>query len=689
MKQKLPLFFMTLALLNISLCAKADLKKTVNVFLPGTISGVISESEKSQVTDLTVTGTINGDDIRFIREMAGVDVKGQPVEGSLIRLDLSGVEISAAGGYYYQSSDPEQGVTSYYATSGIIGSYFMCKSKLRECILPKYVKEIKDYAFAESDLESITISEGLEIVGSYTFARTKLRECVLPNSVNGIKDYAFYDSALQLITFPESLDYIGWYAFSGCNFQSLTVPEGIAWIAPSAFANCVLLETVNLPSTVSVINPDAFEGDINLIHININEANPKFASIEGTVVSKDLMKLYLCPPGIGPVYNIPASITEIEPVAFTYCSKLAQFSVDAANAAFESQGAFLLDKKKGLVAYAPSVKDRVVIPEGVENICKGAFRSSDIQEVVFPQSLRNISDEAFIWSGITSISFSPNMESSQLKTIQTAAFCCCQNLKEITLPLSLKGIGEGAFTGCTNLSSVNLPTDLDSISSSAFSDCEALKKVVVPRAKKYGSGVFWSSGVETVEFLTPIDSIPSNLFRRCASLKEITIPEGVKSVKLGAFSDCSSLEKVNLPESLEEIDGNAFCYTNIKDFTIPKNVKKLGLFMLSINDDVTVYSMSPVPPLAVDELGNAFYPRGEGTLYVPSGCKDAYLAAAPWNEFGNIYEFDPAGVDGVMMEDGMEVKEVYSSDGTRLDGMQPGMNIVRAKNGRIHKVIVR
>jgi len=384
MKQKQLLFFMTLALLNISLCAKADLKKTVNVFLPGTISGVISESEKSQVTDLTVTGTINGDDIRFIREMAGVDVKGQPVEGSLIRLDLSGVEISAAGGYYYQSSDPEQGVTSYYATSGIIGSYFMCKSKLRECILPKYVKEIKDYAFAESDLESITISEGLEIVGSYTFARTKLRECVLPNSVNGIKDYAFYDSALQLITFPESLDYIGWYAFSGCNFQSLTVPEGIAWIAPSAFANCVLLETVNLPSTVSVINPDAFEGDINLIHININEANPKFASIEGTVVSKDLMKLYLCPPGIGPVYNIPASITEIEPVAFTYCSKLAQFSVDAANAAFESQGAFLLDKKKGLVAYAPSVKDRVVIPEGVENICKGAFRSSDIQEVVFP-----------------------------------------------------------------------------------------------------------------------------------------------------------------------------------------------------------------------------------------------------------------------------------------------------------------
>ena len=33
MKQKLLLYSMTLALLNISLCAKADLKKTVNVSL--------------------------------------------------------------------------------------------------------------------------------------------------------------------------------------------------------------------------------------------------------------------------------------------------------------------------------------------------------------------------------------------------------------------------------------------------------------------------------------------------------------------------------------------------------------------------------------------------------------------------------------------------------------------------------
>lgn len=669
MKQKLLLYFMTLALLNISLCAKADLKKTVSLAMPGTISEYISEGEKNQITDLTVSGDINGDDVRFIREMAGVDVDGNQINGSLVRLDISDANIVEGGGAYFIYSYNIYYKELYMTKNGYLGSSFFATTKLRDCILPKSIKGINRGAFAGSEIRTITIFGGLVYIGDY------------------------------------------------------------------AFANCQFLESLTIPSTVTYISNSAFYKSNNILNLIVDEGNMTYASVEGGLASKDKTKLYFCLPGIGPVFNIPESITMIEPMAFENCSKLTQFTVDATNAIFEALGALLLDNKNNVVAYAPAASGSVTIPDGIENICEGAFCNSKVQEVVLPQSLKNISHNAFSYSSLSSVSFSPNVENSQLKTIQSCAFwscdkltkfklpstleligdsafsfCssleeinipskikvipemafyCCSNIKELNLPAELKGIGEYAFSQCSNISELNLPTDLDSLSKEAFSYCTALKKVVVPRAKKYGNAVFWSSGVETVEFLTPIDSIPSNLFRSCTSLKEITIPEGVKSVKWGAFCQCSSLEKVTLPESLEEIDANGFCLTNIKEFTIPKNVKKLGMFMLSVNDDVTVYSMSPVPPLAVDEPENAFNPNGKGTLYVPSGCKDAYLAAAPWNEFGNIYEFDPAGVDGVMMEDGMEVKEVYSSDGTRLDGMQPGMNIVRAKNGRIHKVIVR
>lgn len=670
MKQKLLLYFMTLALLNISLCAKADLKKTVSLAMPGTISEYISEGEKNQITDLTVAGDINGDDVRFIREMAGVDVEGNHIDGNLVRLDISDANIVEGGDAYFIYSYGYY-KELYMTKNGYLGSSFFATTKLRDCILPKSIKVISSGAFAGSEIRAITISDGLVYIGDY------------------------------------------------------------------AFANCQFLESLTIPSTVTYISKNAFYKSNNILNLIVDEGNMKYASVEGGLASKDKTKLYFCLPGIGPVFNIPESITMIEPMAFESCSKLTQFTVDATNTIFEALGALLLDNKNNVVACAPAASGSVTIPDGIENISESAFCNSKVQEVVLPQSLKNISHNAFSYSSLSSVSFSPNVENSQLKTIQSCAFWSCDkltkfklpstleligdsafslcsnleeinipakikvipemafyrcsNIKKINLPAELKGIGEYAFSQCSNISELNLPTDLDSISGDAFSFCTALKKVVVPRANKYGRAVFLGcTGVETVEFLTPIDSIPITMFRGCGSLKEVSIPEGVKSVKFGAFCECSSLEKVALPESLEEIDINGFCLTNIKEFIIPKNVKKLGSFMLSINDDVTVYAMSPVPPIATCEGGeNAFSPRGKGTLYVPAGSKEAYLAAAPWNEFGNIYEFDPAGVDGVMMEDGMEVKEVYSSDGTRLDGMQPGMNIVRTKNGRIHKVIVR
>lgn len=50
--------------------AKVDVKKA------GSLSSLIGDDVKFNITDLTVTGDINGDDIALIREMAGADVNG-------------------------------------------------------------------------------------------------------------------------------------------------------------------------------------------------------------------------------------------------------------------------------------------------------------------------------------------------------------------------------------------------------------------------------------------------------------------------------------------------------------------------------------------------------------------------------------------------------------------------------------
>src|SRR5215469_701117 len=86
-------------LLHFSLSAQTSL--TLNVATAGTLPTLINSSQKFQITDLTLTGNLNGTDILFIREMAGVDCFANATSGILTVLDLSSINIVSGGDYYY------------------------------------------------------------------------------------------------------------------------------------------------------------------------------------------------------------------------------------------------------------------------------------------------------------------------------------------------------------------------------------------------------------------------------------------------------------------------------------------------------------------------------------------------------------------------------------------------------------
>lgn len=44
----------------------------VNVEEPGTLPNKISNADKDRITDLKIIGELNGTDVRFVREMAGL-----------------------------------------------------------------------------------------------------------------------------------------------------------------------------------------------------------------------------------------------------------------------------------------------------------------------------------------------------------------------------------------------------------------------------------------------------------------------------------------------------------------------------------------------------------------------------------------------------------------------------------------
>lgn len=54
----------------------------------GTLPQRISSSKKNLITNLKIIGEINGTDLKFIREMAGEDIKDHSTDGKLSILDL-------------------------------------------------------------------------------------------------------------------------------------------------------------------------------------------------------------------------------------------------------------------------------------------------------------------------------------------------------------------------------------------------------------------------------------------------------------------------------------------------------------------------------------------------------------------------------------------------------------------------
>lgn len=176
MRRILPAFLMLL----LSVVAHAQLKLTLHVAQAGTLPSLISEADKYNIDDLTLTGDLNGTDILFLREVMGRNYEGdKSTPGILSRLDISGANIVNGGVDY----------APFCGTSeNVIGlSMFKWSSKLNYVSLPRSVTYIDSSAFKDCrELKTVKINGE----GVYYTIRTdvfkycyRLREIHLEQSV--------------------------------------------------------------------------------------------------------------------------------------------------------------------------------------------------------------------------------------------------------------------------------------------------------------------------------------------------------------------------------------------------------------------------------------------------------------------------------------------------------------------------
>ena len=384
------------------LCTTANaLEKSVTLTEAGTLSSQITEQEKKDITDLTISGPINTADILFIRQMTGADNgDNKPINtGKLQRLNLRAARFTKSTGSYFFMKKGSSNVGYGISENDLVDQYmFYGCNQLVEVKLPANTQKINNNAFNGC---------------------SKLTSCAIPVAVTHIGDNTFAKcEALTEVNIPGAVSYIGNGAYTGCiaiktvNFNNdCEVKE----IRANTFNGCSALKSVKLSSAVEELGSKSFA---NCASLN--------------------------------TFTLPASF--IGKAADTFLNTpIKNYEVEDDIEGFSAVGGVLYNEDQSeLLLYPIAREDKsFIVPQSVGGIAEQAFAGAkNLTHITLSESITNIQSKTFAESGLTEI-----VIPAEVTSIGSEAFMGCNALTSVTFKGGPSGIGEKAFFG-TRLSTV-------------------------------------------------------------------------------------------------------------------------------------------------------------------------------------------------------------------------------------------
>lgn len=154
-----------------------------------------------------------------------------------------------------------------YEVRYIARSAFHKDRNIKTVILPDTVKVLCDYAFKNSNIESIHLSSSLEQIG------------------DGVFEHCY---ELENITLPNNLKTIGNSVFKGCSIlTSIVLPDSLSYLGGSVFDICSSLESIHIGANLGQIGSLSYSDFAysckNLKKITVSPSNKHFR------VEKDIL----------------------------------------------------------------------------------------------------------------------------------------------------------------------------------------------------------------------------------------------------------------------------------------------------------------------------------------------------------------------------------------------------------------
>jgi len=330
-----------------------------------------------------------------------------------------------------------------------------------------------------------TIPAGVTNIGDYSFyGCANITNVTIPNSLASIGAYAFAYSTLTNLTMGAGVTRIGSWAFYYCSkLPGMTMGSHVAAIGDHAFNDCTSLSSVLISASVTNIGAVVFMGCSALSAIAVDSSNAVYSSASGVLCDKAQQTLIECPQGMSGSYTIPSTVTTINVQAFDGCSMLVAVNIPGSvtridNDAFESCSQLTSVTIPGSVTsvgiymfencYALT---NAVLNPGVTWIGNYMFDGCMmLSSVSIPASVTAIGKSAFNnCFSLPSVTIPAHVTS-----IGDYAFTGCSSLNTLCIPNSVTSIGMGAFEYCSQITTVMVGSNLNYLSSGAFENCISL-----------------------------------------------------------------------------------------------------------------------------------------------------------------------------------------------------------------------
>ena len=482
-------------------------KLTINVETEGSLRDSILAQVYSldQVIALTVTGSLNSDDIYTIQECSNLQA-----------IDLSGTTLTEIQSYTFSDRTSLKSVKLPNSLKTIGYQAFSGCTALASIEFPASLQFIESYAFRNCySLTEVTFNEGLQTIGSYAFQNCKsLAKAIFNEGLQSINYYAFYNTALTEVVLPGTLTYVQ-APFSNCNsLQKVTSyaivpPANDGYLVRSSNSD-TLTCTLYVPemSLISYKNDygwncftniEGFEYSIDTLYVDVAEAGKLGQAILEKVENFTDVKALVVKGKLNSedANRIRTSLTNL-------------LYLDIAETTLEEIPYQMFSGKKNLLG--------IKLPKNLKVINSYAFQgTSNLTSIVLPESLTTIYYGAFAGSGLERIEIPVSCT-----TFDNYIFGSCRQLREVVLNEGLTQIPNDMFEYCTALEKVNIPSTVQAINGYAFYECNNLMSITLPEGLTYiGNDAFYRTGLQSIELPSTLTRIGYNVFNYCNNLRVV------------------------------------------------------------------------------------------------------------------------------------------------------------------------